>query len=202
MRVPKKTPAQIQPLRISHILTPWVSKHVAEERQRQQGPVERGQRREPKPRADGERRQPHADRHDDRGGDHQRPTGPALEERDAVGADDVDDERLREQRFDEPAGLEQRVLCIRPRPCHVPAAEDVEHHQVRRVVEDRTARADEEDEAGDLAHVPGTRLGDLLGVDVVGGDRHLREIVEQIVGQDLDRHHRQERHERRWRPAR
>ena len=39
--------------------------------------------------------------------DRQRPTGPALQEGDAVGANDVDDERLRQQRFDEPAGLER-----------------------------------------------------------------------------------------------
>ena len=43
--------------------------------------------------------------------------------------------------------------------------------------------------------VPGPRPGDLFGVDVVGGDRHLREVVEQVVGQDLDRRHRQERQE-------
>ena len=38
---------------------------------------------------------------------------PALQERDAVGADDVDDERLRQQRFDEPAGLEEATACGR-----------------------------------------------------------------------------------------
>ena len=48
---------------------------------------------------------------------HQRPGRAALEERDLVGADDVDDERLRQQALDEPAGLEQAraVSCRRRR---------------------------------------------------------------------------------------
>ena len=41
--------------------------------------------------------------------------------------------------------------------------------------------------------VQGRGAVDLLGVDVVGGDGHLREVVEQVVGQDLDRRHRHER---------
>ena len=36
---------------------------------------------------------------------------------------------------------------------------------------------------------------DLLGVHVVGRDGGLADVVEQVVGQDLDRRHRQERHE-------
>ena len=35
----------------------------------------------------------------------------------------------------------------------VPAVEDVEHHKKGRVVEDRTARADEQDEPGDSAFI-------------------------------------------------
>ena len=41
------------------------------------------------------------------GGDEQGPAGAALEEGDAAGADDEDDERLRGERLDEPAGAEQ-----------------------------------------------------------------------------------------------
>ena len=83
---------------------------VAEERQYDQRPVERGQRRETQPARNGRKRQPGAERHDDGGGDRQRPTGPALQEGDAVGANDVNDERLRQQRLDEPAGLEERCF--------------------------------------------------------------------------------------------
>ena len=78
-----------------------------------------------------------------------------------VGADDVDDERLRHQRLDEPAGLEQSrrvglvrvgyrgIACGQFRRGHqseVVALEDEPHHGVGGVVEDRADRADEEDE--------------------------------------------------------
>ena len=77
----------------------------------------------------------------------------------------------------------------------VPAAEDVEHDEKRGVVEDRAARADEQDEPGDGVHRPGPRPGDLFGIHVVRGDGNLGEIVEQVVGQDLERGHRHERQE-------
>jgi len=52
-----------------------------------------------------------APRDDDYRGENERPAGPALEERDLVGSDDVNDQRPGEERLDEPAGLEQgRVL--------------------------------------------------------------------------------------------
>ena len=53
--------------------------------------------------------------------------------------------------------------------------------EVGRVVEDGADRADEQDEAADLVHRPRARLGDLLAVHIVGRDRHLREIVEQLL---------------------
>ena len=119
-----------------------------------------------------------------------------LEERDLVGADHVDDERLRQQALDEPARLKQARAVRGGRGGRdIPAAEHVEHHEVGRVVEDRRARADEHDEAGERLDVPRSWLPDLVGVDIVGRDRGLTEIVEQVVGQDLDRQHRQERDE-------
>src|ERR1039458_10153962 len=42
----------------------------------------------------GRNRQPGAGRDDDHGGEDERPTGPALDERDLVGANDMDDQRL------------------------------------------------------------------------------------------------------------
>ena len=44
-----------------------------------------------------------------------------------------------------------------------------------------------------MSHRRGT--AEILGVDVVGRDGGLREIVEQVVGEHLDRRHRQERQE-------
>ena len=45
-----------------------------------------------------------------------------------------------------------------------------------------------------IDHGRGAR--DLLGIDVVGRDRDLREVVQQVVRQDLDRRHRDEGQDR------
>ena len=70
--------------------------------------------------------------------------------------------------------------------------EDPEHDEEGRVVEDRADGADEENEAPDFPDVPGPRPGDLLLVHGVARDRHLREVVEEIIGQHLNRGHGQE----------
>ena len=99
----------------------------------------------------------------------------------------MDDQRLRQQRFDEPAGLKQRRIG--------PGVEDEQHHAIGGVVEDRADRPDEHHEFADVADIPSARRHEILLVDVVGRDRRLREIVEQVVDQHLDRRHRQERQE-------
>src|SRR5262249_15995836 len=53
-----------------------------------------------------------------------------------------------------------------------------------------TDGANADNELGNLAHVPGPRLGNLQGTDVVGGNGHLGKVVEQVVGQHLDGGHR------------
>ena len=58
-----------------------------------------------------EKGQPDAHHHHRERRERQRPAGPALQERNLVGADDVDDQGLRQQRLDEPAGLEQRGVA-------------------------------------------------------------------------------------------
>ena len=73
--------------------------------------------------------------------------------------------------------------------------EDVEHHQVGGVVEQRRTGPDADDEAGELPHVPRPRLFHLLRIDVVGGDGGLADVVKQVIGKDLDWHHRQVWHE-------
>ena len=60
----------------------------------------------PEERADGRKRQRRPDRHDGHRGRDQRPARAALDERDAVRPDDVDDERLRQQGLDENELLE------------------------------------------------------------------------------------------------
>jgi len=49
----------------------------------------------------------------------------------------------------------------------VPTVEDVQHHEVRRVVEQRRARPDEDDEPGERFDVPRARALDLIGIDGV-----------------------------------
>ena len=54
---------------------------------------------------------------------------------------------------------------------------------------------DEEDEASQLLEVPSPRLLNAVVIDCVGRDGRLRDVVEQVVGQNLDRGHRQVGHE-------
>src|SRR5262249_15984660 len=53
--------------------------------------------------------------------------------------------------------------------------------------------SNEENEPRDMAHGPWSWLGNLLRVHVIGWNRHLREVIEEVVSQDLNRLHRQER---------
>ena len=56
----------------------------------------------------------------------------------------------------------------------------------------RADRPDADHELLDALDVPAPGLDQIFLVDVVGGDADLREVVEQVVEQDLDRRHRQE----------
>src|SRR6185312_8279554 len=49
----------------------------------------------------------------------------------------------------------------------------------------------------DESRVPAGGAGELLGIDVVGGDGQLAGVIEQVVEQDLRGKHRQERQEQR-----
>ena len=82
-------------------------------------PVERRQWRELQRAADRREGQSNTDHTDDYRRRDEGGAGAALQERDLRGPDDVDDERLRQQGFDEPTGLKQRRV--------IPAVEDIEH---------------------------------------------------------------------------
>ena len=79
--------------------------HVAEQREHKNWPVKPWQVREAQGRGQRGIRQPHAQSHDCCCCGRQRPTRTALQEGDFIGTNDVDDERLRHQRLDEPSGL-------------------------------------------------------------------------------------------------
>ena len=89
---------------------------IAQQHEGQIQPEQRRERDEPERGRQRRNRQPGAGRDDDHGSEDERPTGPALDERDFVGANDMDDERLGEERLHKPARLEQdRVtpVCLR-----------------------------------------------------------------------------------------
>ena len=78
-----------------------------------------------------------------------------------------------------------------------PGVQDPQHHEEGQEVEDRADRPEHRHEPADEADVPGGGAGDGLGVDPVGRDRQLADVVEQVVEEDLGREHRQERQEER-----
>ena len=69
----------------------------------------------------------------------------------------------------------------------VAGVQDHEHDEERQEVEDRADRPEHAHEAAHEGDVPGRRPGQDLGVDAVAGDRHLADVVEQVVEQDLRR---------------
>jgi Ni/Co efflux regulator RcnB len=81
--------------------------HVTRQHNRQQQPVQWRKWDKPERVGEGRNRQQGAHADDYYRSDDEWPTGPALEKRDLVGADDVNDQRLGEERLDEPAGVEQ-----------------------------------------------------------------------------------------------
>jgi hypothetical protein len=85
------------------------------------------------------------------GGDYdrcrdERRASPAFQKRNLRRSDDMDDERLSEQGFNEPPGLKQRWIS--------PGVQAIEHHEIRNVIEDRTDRADGQHKFRDIADVP------------------------------------------------
>ena len=101
---------------------------IAQQHDGQIQPEQRRERDEPKCVRQRRNRQPGAGRYDNYGSKDERPTGPALDERDLVGANDMDDQRLGEERLHKPAGVEQGRV--------VPAVEHVQHQEKRQVIED------------------------------------------------------------------
>jgi hypothetical protein len=90
---------------------------------------------------------------------------------------------LRQQRFDEPAILKQRRIG--------PRIKFIEHYGISAVIEYRTDRSYEDHEFENVADVPTARPGNVFRVDVVGWNCRLRKVIEQIIGEYLDRRHRE-----------
>src|SRR5450432_2206901 len=150
-------------------------------------PIGRGQRDETQKAREPGVREGYSDCSNDEGCRDKRCAGSALEKRNLRCSNNMDDQGLGKQGFDEPASLKQCWI--------VPRIEDVEHREISDIIEDRADRTDEQHEFRDVANVPLPRYRQILRIDVVGRNRGLREVVKQIIGEHLDRRHRQKRQE-------
>src|SRR5665647_638784 len=143
---------------------------IAWKNKTKRNPVGRGQRDEPQKTGEPGVREGYSDRGNDERCRDERRAGSTLEKRNLRRTNDVDDERLRQQGFDEPASLKQCWI--------VPRIEDVEHREISDIVEDRADWADEQHELRDVSNVPSARHRQKFCIDVVGRNCGLREVVE------------------------
>ena len=97
------------------------------------------------------------------------------------------DECLREQTDDEPTRLKERLSLYRAGVKYIP------HHKKCHDIEDGTYGANEYHEAGNAACIPFARMFEKIRVNIVPRDRHLRNVVQQVLHQQLNWQHRQER---------
>lgn len=115
---------------------------------------------------------------------HDRTAGPALDKRNLVGPDDINDHRLREERLHEPAGSKHRRIgrAIKHEP----------HNAVSHEIKDGTDRPDGDDEFLDEADMPRTRFLQIILVHIIGRCRDLAHVVQEIIQEYLRRQHWQE----------
>lgn len=85
------------------------------------------------------------------------------------------------QRFDEPTGVKQRFARVE---------QPQEDEEGQKIVQ-RADGADHNHEIADVRNIPAARFLNKGGIDVVGGDRDLRQVIEEVVQQNLHRKHRQ-----------
>src|SRR5208337_2908698 len=127
--------------------------------------------------------QPCPDSHDGQGCQGQVQGSTAPEEGDLSGPYDMHDQSLSQERFHEPAGLEQTCQsCFLQRSCgriNKSAAMKKEPHQREgRIVEYGTHRSDKDHEELDCIDVPLERLSDQFLIHIVCGNSSLRKIIE------------------------
>src|SRR5208337_4663860 len=98
-----------------------------------------------------------------------------------------DDQGLRDHRFDEPARLKQALTGVKY------AQHDPEGYEI----EDGADWTENHHEAFNQLDIPLQWLDHRFRIDVVERYRVLGNVVDQVVEQDLDRQHRQERQDQR-----
>jgi hypothetical protein len=118
-----------------------------------------------------------------------------LDKRDFPGPDDVNDQRLRHQRFDEPASLKK------PGRGRIPAVKDVKHHKEGGVIKIELYGANKQNKPRYGPDLPGPWFRGLVRRNVIGRDRDLRKVIQEIVREHLQRSHRHKGQEGRSPPA-
>jgi hypothetical protein len=131
-------------------------------------------------------RQVNPEGHDARGQQDDRRGRAALNERHMLRPDHVHDQCLRQQALNEPTRLEQRLTLNRVGKKHLP------HDEIGYDVEDGAYGANEHHEARDATGIPFAWLPEIVSVNIIPRDRNLRNIVKQILHEQLDRQHREE----------
>ena len=110
---------------------------VKDDGQKQPGPERHGQWDESQYMSQRGYGKPEANGDNENGGEEKRPAGAALNKRNPVGANHVNDQGLSEERFNEPTGLEYGGVG------GIPAVKQVEQDEIGGVIKDRTQGADE-----------------------------------------------------------
>src|ERR1022692_2688658 len=100
-------------------------------------------------------------------------------------SDREDHQNLGRDRLDEPARLKQRLA----------SAEQIKQNIECKKIKHGADWPKYQHEAFDELDVPFHRSGDSLFINLIERDRNLRDVVEKVVQQYLDRKHRQERPE-------
>ncbi|SPY46298.1 Uncharacterised protein [Photobacterium damselae] len=100
------------------------------------------------------------------------------------------DQRLRQQSFNKPPGLEQRLGL------NVICSKNVPHQREGGDIKNGRRRANPQHKTADILRIPLARLAQKLFVHFVPRQRKLGEIVHQVLNQQMNRQHRQERNKR------
>ena len=100
-----------------------------------------------------------------------------MHEWNAAGTNHMHNQCLRQQPFNKPAGLEQR-LHFRGIGLKYPP-----HQAEGQNIEDRANRPEEHHKAPQIRRIPALRFTNLLIVNVIERQRHLGYIVQQVLNQ-------------------
>ena len=179
-------------------------RHIANHGCSDERPVDRRKRHQPKiNRNRGDVGNSRSDGDDGERGDKECWAGRTLKEGDLPCSDDMDDQRLSNDRLNEPSRvkesssvslignnigplrkpMEQLGGSLQPK---IMAFKKEQHQRKGRVIENRTRRPDEHHELLNITDIPLAGLEKEFLIHSVIGNPDLGKIVEQVIHQDLD----------------